>query len=129
MATDATGSFSGWNISAQTSGAFSDGGATLPATALSLNSSSASSTSANSPSDSCVTNSTCTVSTDPNVSYPITIPTSTSSGATVYDAGANTGMGSMGVGPLDWWLAVPGNALAGVYTTTLTLSINSGPAN
>ena len=129
-AEDATGSFNGWNITAYLNGQFADGGgATLPSTALSLDSSSASSSSSTGPADVCITNSTCTISADPNVSYPITIPTSTSSGATVYDAGINSGMGTMNVTPLDWWLNVPGNALAGVYTTQVVMSINSGPSS
>ena len=130
VATDATGSFNGWNITAYLNGQFTDGGgATLPTTALSLNSSATSGTTVGGPSDYCVTNSTCTVAGDPSVAYPIAIPTSSGSGATVYDAAVNTGMGSMGVGPFDWWLNVPGNTLAGVYTTQVIMSINSGPSS
>ena len=127
-AEDATGSFNGWNITAQASGAFSDGSATLPANALSLNSDSSSSLGTASPAEACIVNSTCTLATNENVTYPVVIP-STGSGAAVYDAAINSGMGTMNVNPLQWWLNVPGNALAGVYTTTVTLSINSGPAS
>jgi len=27
----------------------------------------------------------------------------------------------------DWWLPIPGNAYAGTYTDTITLTISSGP--
>jgi hypothetical protein len=29
--------------------------------------------------------------------------------------------------PVGWWVKVPANTLAGTYTSTVTLQVNSGP--
>jgi hypothetical protein len=52
---------------------------------------------------------------------------------TVYDSAATTGVGVMTIGgsaalnPIGWWVQVPGAAYAGVYTSTVTLEVVSGP--
>jgi hypothetical protein len=51
---------------------------------------------------------------------------------TVYDIAASTGEGVMTIGlpgaaPVGWWVQVPAAAYAGVYTSTVTLEVISGP--
>jgi hypothetical protein len=50
---------------------------------------------------------------------------------TIFDDAALTGLGSITVGvganPVGWWLNVPASAIAGTYTSTVTLEIISGP--
>lgn len=107
---DARGTGAGWNltISATT---FSDGaGHTLaPGTVASV-------------SAACHAGSTCTAATN-SVTYPITIGGTASK---FFNAAANTGLGQVDVTPtID--VAVPGNAYAGTYTSTVTLASVSGP--
>jgi len=46
---------------------------------------------------------------------------------------AGTGLGAIVIGgstatnPLGWWLSVPATALSGTYTSTVTVSVASGP--
>ena len=114
---DATGSGTGWNITS-TSTTFNTGSHTL---------STAATTVPTSPTVACDASVTCTTAT-PNVSYPYSLPAAaTAPTATkLYNATANTGMGNQTVTP-SWSLAVPGNAYAGSYTSTWTLSLVSGP--
>jgi len=70
----------------------------------------------------CQGGSSCTGATN-SVTYPITI-----SGTAVkfFNAAANTGLGKVNVTPsVD--VAIPGNAYAGTYTSTVTLAAVSGP--
>ncbi len=54
---------------------------------------------------------------------------------TIYDASAGTGTGTGVVAlggpsathPIGWWIQVPASSYAGSYTTTLTLTLVSGP--
>jgi hypothetical protein len=52
---------------------------------------------------------------------------------TVYDTAVSTGEGVMTIGgssaanPIGWWVQVPAAAYAGVYTSTVTLEVISGP--
>jgi hypothetical protein len=80
-------------------------------------------------------------------SYPIGIPTTTTA-VSIYDAAGpagatpGTGLGSVTIGsfgpeaggaaitapdPVGWWIHVPSDARAGTYTSTITLSVISGP--
>jgi hypothetical protein len=67
--------------------------------------------------------------------YPVAITTAPSSPTpvTVCDVSAGTGTGPVTIGghtasnPVAWWVNVPANALAGSYTTTITVAIVSGP--
>ena len=51
----------------------------------------------------------------------------------IYDTAANTGRGQVIIGgstrpdPVGWWVNVPATALAGSYTSTITMEIISGP--
>ena len=77
----------------------------------------------------------CTRPDDSSVSYPVAITSAAQSPAavTVYAASAGTGVGPVTIGgagtsnPIGWWLKVPANALAGTYTSTVTISVVSGP--
>jgi hypothetical protein len=108
---DARGTGAGWNltISATT---FSDGaGHTLAAGQVS------------SVAAACHSGSTCTAATSSGVSYPLTVGSTASK---FFNAAVNTGLGKVDVTPtID--VAVPGNAYAGTYTSTVTLAAVSGP--
>ena len=79
----------------------------------------------------CGGGSACTLPTD-SVPRPVTIPTScgttgtTCTPATVVNAAPTSGMGAVVLGTY-WWLTIPGNAHAGTYTSTITLTVSSGP--
>ena len=117
---DATGSGTGWNITA-TSTTFTTGGGSphlLSTTATSLT---------GAPSDACDASATCTLATN-SVTYPYVLPAAaTAPTATkMYNAAANTGLGNQTVTPT-WRLSVPANTFAGTYTSTWTISLVSGP--
>lgn len=114
---DATGSGAGWNITA-TSTTFVNGGNSLPTTAMTVNSA---------PTDTCDTNSTCQKATT-SVTYPYSLPAgSTAPTATkLFNATATTGMGDQTITPT-WSALIPASAYAGVYTSTWTISLVSGP--
>ena len=117
---DATGSGTGWNITA-TSTTFTTGGGSprlLSTTATSLT---------GAPTDACDASATCTLATN-SVTYPYVLPAAgTAPTATkMYNAAANTGLGNQTVTPT-WHLSVPANTFAGTYTSTWTISLVSGP--
>ena len=117
---DATGSGSGWNITA-TSTTFTTGGGSphlLSTSATSLT---------GAPTDACDASATCTLATN-SVTYPYTLPAAaTAPTATkMFNAAANTGLGNQTVTPT-WRLSVPASTFAGTYTSTWTLSLVSGP--
>ncbi|MHB1975434.1 MAG: WxL domain-containing protein, partial [Acidimicrobiales bacterium] len=116
---DNTGTGAGWNVTI-TSTQFSNGSATLPVSATSVNTA---------PSSTCDPGSSCTPATlSSSVSYPVTVPAgSTAPTATrLYSAGAGSGMGDQTFSPT-FILAVPANAAAGAYSSGWTLSLVSGP--
>ena len=118
---DATGTNAGWNIQA-TSTTFTAGAHTLPTTATTI---------ASAPTDACDASSACTLATN-SVSYPYTLPAATTAptATKLFNAAANTGMGSQTITPT-WTLAIPSSAWAGgagsPYTSTWTLTLVSGP--
>ena len=107
---DARGTGAGWNLTLATT-TFADGsGHTLAPGAVTAVGAV------------CQGGSSCTGATN-SVTYPITI-----SGTAVkfFNAAANTGLGKVNVTPsVD--VAIPGNAYAGTYTSTVTLAAVSGP--
>ena len=117
---DATGSGAGWNITATSTLFKTTSGNTLPAGATTVGSAPAA--------PACDTNVTCTVGGATTVAFPYTLPAGASApvATKLYNAPANTGMGDQTVSPT-WTLAIPGNAYAGNYTSTWTLSLVSGP--
>jgi hypothetical protein len=114
---DATGSGTGWNLTA-TSTTFTTGTHSLSTSATTVSSA---------PSVACDAGTTCTTATN-SVTYPYSLPAATTAptATKLYNAAANTGMGNQTV-TVAWKLAVPGNAYAGSYTSTWTLSLVSGP--
>jgi hypothetical protein len=84
------------------------------------------------PTASCGPLSTCTLPANATV-YPLAITTAPAAPAafTIYDTGVNTGLGTIligaGANPVGWWVNVPAKALAGTYTSTVSLQIVSGP--
>ncbi len=116
---DATGSGAGWNITA-TSTLFKSGTYTLPAGATTITSAPGAPT--------CDSSVTCTPGGSTTVAFPYTLPAAASApiATKVFNAPAGTGMGDQTVTPT-WSLAIPGNAYAGSYTSTWTLSLVSAP--
>jgi hypothetical protein len=114
---DATGSGTGWNLTA-TSTTFTAGAKTLSTTATTLTAA---------PTDVCDGGATCTVATNA-IAYPYTLPAATvaPTATKVFNAAANTGLGNQTITP-SWKLSVPASTLAGSYTSTWTLSLVSGP--
>jgi len=137
-AIDATGSGSGWTVSASvaqvtdltgTGSCHATKPCRLPTSSISVNGSPNTADSNARPAAACATGSTCTLPSD-SVVYPVTL-TGTATGGTpaptiLSNAGSNTGMGAVKLAS-DWWLAIPANAYAGTYSDTITLTISSGP--
>ena len=108
---DARGTGAGWNLTISAS-SFSDGsGHTLAAgnvTAVA---------------QTCHSGSSCTAATSSGITYPLTIG---ATAAKFFSAALNTGLGKVDVTPTIQ-VAVPGNAYAGTYTSTVTLAAATGP--
>jgi hypothetical protein len=107
---DARGSGAGWNLTMAAT-TFSDGsGHTLaPGTVASVSSA-------------CQGGNACSAASN-SVTYPITL---SGTAAKFFNAAATTGLGKVNVTPsMD--VAIPGNAYAGTYTSTVTLAAVSGP--
>ena len=117
---DATGSGTGWNITA-TSTTFTTGGGSPHR----LSTSATTVTSA--PTVACATNVTCTVATNA-ITYPFVLPAGTSAPTAqkLYNASANTGMGNQTV-TASLNLAIPANTYSGTYSSTWTYSLASAP--
>ena len=108
---DARGSGAGWNLQISAS-TFSDGaGHTLAQGQVA------------SVAQACHTLSTCTTATSTGITYPLSIGTVA---AKMFSAALNTGLGKIDVTPTIN-VAIPGNAYAGTYTSTVTLAATTGP--
>jgi hypothetical protein len=108
---DARGTGAGWNLQISAT-PFSDGATHTLAqgTVASV-------------SQACKAGSTCTVAISSGITYPLTIGTTA---AKVFNAAVNTGLGKIDVTPTIN-VAIPGNAYAGTYTSTVTLAATTGP--
>ncbi len=129
---DATGTGAGWHITVSAS-TFTNGTHTLPNPgALIFTGSLASQSATTAPTATC--SGSCTLPTD-TTTYPVPLTTAASSPTpyTVYDTAAGTGKNSMTLGgstaanPIGWWIPVPASAFSGSYTSTLIITIVSGP--
>jgi hypothetical protein len=69
--------------------------------------------------------------------FPVPIAADGTTAATIYNAIAATGIGSVDIGsttahpattPVGWWLGVPGTTVPGTYTSTITVNVIAGPA-
>jgi len=114
---DATGSGTGWNVTA-TSTTFTTGTHSLSTAATTVTAA---------PADACDAGATCTVATNA-IGYPYTLPAATSAptATKLFNSAANTGMGNQTVTPT-WKLSIPANTFAGTYTSTWTISLVSAP--
>jgi hypothetical protein len=132
LVNDATGSGDGWRVTASAT-TFTTGAATLPnvGTFLTFGGTNPLLVT-NAPSPVCSAGATCLLPTNTST-YPVQFTTAAASPspATIYDTAPNTGLGSIVIGGGanhdGWWLNVPANAVAGTYTSTVTLQIVSGP--
>ena len=108
---DARGTGAGWNLTMSAT-SFSDGsGHTLaPGTVTAA-------------AQACHSGSSCTAATSSGISYPLTL---TGTAAKVFNAATSTGLGKVDVTPTVE-VAVPGNAYAGTYTSTVTIAAATGP--
>ena len=113
---DARGTGGGWNMTV-TSTQFTTGTHTLATGASSMTSLAAA----------CNAGSTCTNPTNA-ITLPIAVPAAVSAPAAVkfFNSAANTGMGSFTVTPTIS-VAIPGNAYAGSYASTVTVAVAAGP--
>ena len=133
---DQTDSGGGWHVTVSATSFTNGAGHSLPAAGvLQVAGSVTSEGLPTAPTASCQGTLICTLPDDSSVSYPVAITSAAQSpaAATVYAASAGTGVGPVSIGgagtsnPLGWWLNVPGTALAGTYTATVTISVVSGP--
>jgi hypothetical protein len=129
---DATGSGAGWHVTTSAT-TFTTGTASLPnAGTLSTNGSVTSVSASNAPTAACSSGATCLLPSN-SQAYPVAITTAASAptASTIYDTSALSGLGSItlgiGANPVGWWLTVPASAIAGTYTSTVTMQISSGP--
>jgi hypothetical protein len=128
---DATGSGDGWAVTVtSTSFMSASPAATLPTSALSVNGSDSSQSGTSAPGGTCASGSSCTLPSETSapVTYPLSVPAGSSEPTPVdlYTAKASTGEGAVNLAS-DWWLSIPGSALAATYTSTISLAIVSGP--
>jgi hypothetical protein len=108
---DARGTGAGWNLQISATD-FADGsGHTLLAGTVTA------------ASQACHSGSSCTAATNSGISLPLTV---TTTAAKFFNAAANTGLGKIDVTPTVQ-VAIPGNAYAGTYTSTVTLAAATGP--
>jgi hypothetical protein len=133
---DQTNSGAGWRVTVSATTFTDHAGDTLPdAGVLQVTGSVTSAGLTTGPTASCQGTLVCTLPDDSSVSYPVAINSAASSPAavTVYDASAGTGVGPVTIGgsgaanPVGWWLNVPAATPAGIYTSTVTISVVSGP--
>jgi hypothetical protein len=108
----------GWNLQITSTQFATGGGATLPTSASTVTG----------VTSACNTGSTCGTAPTNNVTYPFTLPAGSTPPTAVklYNAAFGTGSGILDVTPTVQ-VAVPGNASAGSYSSTLTVTVASGP--
>ena len=129
---DATGSGAGWHVTVSAT-TFTTGTITLAnAGTFSTTGSVTSISATTAPTAACSALSTCVLPTD-TTTYPVAITTAPTAPTsfTIYDTSAATGLGSITIGigalPVGWWLSLPASTKAGVYTSTVSLEVISGP--
>ncbi len=130
---DATGSGLGWHVTGAAT-PFTVGASSTVLTdtgTLVFNGSTTDETTGAAPGSACAPATTCTVPT-PSVTFPVDFTTD-GTPSTIYNAALATGLGNILIGSSSegnaaaWWLNVPASASAGVYVSTITLTIASGP--
>jgi hypothetical protein len=133
---DQTDTGAGWHVTVSATNFVTAGGAALPPSGvLGVTGSTAGRWTSAPPTAACPGTAFCALPDTAAVTYPVVITSAATSPApsTVYDATAATGIGpvtlggSAAVNPVGWWVNVPGYAPAGTFTSTVTVSIVSGP--
>jgi hypothetical protein len=133
---DQTNSQGGWHVTVSATNFVTSGGGALPsAGVLTVNGSLTAAGATAAPTAACSGTAACTVPNTSAVTYPAVITSAASSppATTVYSAQAGTGIGlvalggSAAVNPLGWWVHVPGYAYSGSYSSTVTVTVISGP--
>jgi len=116
--TDTRTSSTGWNLQVTSTQFSAAGGKTLPTTASAVTG----------VTSACNAGSTCGTLPTNNVTYPFTVPAGAGPPTAVklYNAASGTGSGIVTVTPTVQ-VTVPGNSSAGSYTSTLTVTVASGP--
>lgn len=113
---DDTGSGAGWDLTL-TMTAFTNGShPALSSDATQI---------AAQPGETC-TGDACTAPTVSGITYPLVFTADGSTSSKIYNATANSGMGNFTITPI-FTVTVPATAYAGVYNSTFTVSITSGP--
>ena len=107
---DARGSGAGWNLQISAT-SFSDGGGHTLAQGT-----------VTAAAQACKAGSTCTIATN-SIIPPLTI---SAVAAKFFNAAVNSGLGKLDITPTIT-VAIPGNAYAGTYTSTVTLAATTGP--
>ena len=108
---DARGSGAGWNLTVSATSFTDSGSHTLaPGTITGV-------------SQICHAGATCTAPTSSGITYPLSV---SGTAAKFFSAALNTGLGKFDVTPT-FSVAIPGNAYAGTYTSTVTLATVTGP--
>jgi hypothetical protein len=137
---DETLSGAGWNVNAYASSFVNEKGTTDTDIALSTDGSTALTAGAI-PATTPTATLTCNGGTPgPNCSaptntltYPVVLTGNGTTAVPIYNAGTGTGEGAMDIGgstaanPVGWWITVPTGTQPGIYTTTITMGITSGP--
>jgi hypothetical protein len=128
---DSTGTAAGWHVTGSAT-TFTTGTYTIPATGAMDVTGSVSSVASSAPSATCVGS--CVLPTN-TTTYPVLLNTASSSPPpfVLYDTSSGTGVGQITLGgsaatnPIGWWMNLPANAHPGTYTSTVTLTVVSGP--
>jgi putative surface cell wall-binding protein len=107
---DARGTGGGWNLTASAT-AFTDGTHSLGSGSISA------------VSQACHSGSTCTQATSSGFTYPLSLTTTANK---FFSAASTSGLGKVDVTPTIS-VAIPGNAYAGTYSSTLTIAAAVGP--
>lgn len=134
LVNDSTGGAPGWHVITSATTFTSGANSLANAGTFSTNGSLTSISAAVAPSATCLAGSTCVLPANQTV-YPVAITTAATApvAVDVFNANTGTGLGSIVIGgstaphPVGWWLNVPSNALAGTYTSTVTMEIIAGP--
>src|ERR1700722_2516491 len=129
---DATGSSAGWHVTVAATTFTATGPVTLAAAGtFSTDGSTTSMTATGYPVAACTSGSTCTPPTHTTAptTFPVAITTAASAPTpfVVYDANAATGIGSIAVNPVGWWLNVPGNTKPGSYVSSISMAVITAP--
>jgi len=130
---DDTGTGDGWSISVSATPLETSGGTIISsAWQVGLNGSTTSASATTALVASANGTGTYTPPSGNTATYPLAVPGvyggPSPTPATVYTAAAGSGLGNFAI-PVELWVTVPANALAGTYTSTVTWTIAAGPTS